>query len=69
MPGQECQKENGHGPHNSTQGGQERIDRVLEGVQAATWKRCLGNLLGGDAKEKHHENVIDQEVQPHGVPE
>jgi hypothetical protein len=64
-PGQE----HAHRSDHAAAGRQQRIQGLAERVQAAAGQAGLGDLLGGDAEEEDHEDVVDQEVEAHGVPE
>jgi tRNA A-37 threonylcarbamoyl transferase component Bud32 len=43
--------------------GQERVDGFAERVQRAAGQQALDDLLGGQAEEERHEEVVDHEVQ------
>ena len=66
-PGQ--QKEQSRRTENPAQCPHQRVDGLAYRVQRSAGQDRLGNLLGGNTKEEHHEDLIDQEVDRNRLPE
>ena len=47
---------------HAAQGPHQRVDGLGDGVQRAAGQNGLGDLLGRNAEEEHHEHFVDQEV-------
>ena len=56
------QEEQADRAEDTAQGAHQRVDGPRQGIQRAARQNRLGDLLGGDAEEEHHEHFVDQEV-------
>jgi len=48
------------GPHQG-------VHRLPRGVEGPPGERGFGDLLGGDAEEEHHQDLVGEEVEVEGV--